>query len=56
MVKNIIHQGIYGLVSTKDCLHLPKFLLAFFNNIRIGVVSHDVVLVVNQMQGVLVEF
>ena len=56
MVKNIIDQGIDRLVGTEDCFHLTKFLFALFNDIRIGVVSHNVILIIDQMEGVLVEF
>ena len=56
MVKNIIDQGIDRLVGTEDCFHLTKFLFALFNDIWIGVVSHNVILIIDQMEGVLVEF
>ena len=56
MVKNVIYQGIDRLVGTEDCFHLTKFLFALFNDIRIGVVSHNVILIIDQMEGVLVEF
>ena len=56
MIKNVIYQGIDRLVGTEDCFHLTKFLFALFNDIRISVVSHNVILIIDQMEGVLVEF
>ena len=56
MVKNVIYQGIDRLVGTEDCFHLTEFLFALFDDIRIGVISHNVILIIDQMEGVLVEF
>ena len=56
MIKNVIYQGIDSLVGTEDCFHLTEFLFALFNDIWIGVVSHNIILIIDQMEGVLVEF
>ena len=55
MVENIVHKRADGLVSPQNCLHLAKFLLTLFDNIRIGILCHQVILIVNKMQRLFIK-
>ena len=55
VVQDVIHQGGDGLVIPQDGLHLAQFLFALFDHIGIGVLGHQVILGVNEPQGVLVQ-
>ena len=55
MVENIVYQRTDRLVSPQNRLHLAKFLFALFDNIRIGILCHQVILIVNKMQGLFIK-
>ena len=55
MVENIVYQRTDRLVSPQNCLHLAKFLFALFDNIRIGILCHQVILIVNKMQRLFIK-
>ena len=55
VVENIADQRIDGLIRAEDGLHLPQLFLALFNDGGVGILRHDVILGVNEPQGVLVQ-
>ena len=55
MVENIVYQRTDRLVGPQNCLHLAKFFFALFDNIRIGILCHQVILIVNKMQRLFIK-
>ena len=56
MIYNVVDQGVDGLLSTQNRLHLAQFLFALFDDIRISILSHDVILLINQVQCAFIQF
>ena len=55
MVQNVVHQGVHRLVRPQNGLQLAQLLFALFNHRRVGVLGQQVILGVDEPQGVLVQ-
>ena len=55
MVQNVIHQRGDGLVRPQNGLHLAQLLFAFFDDVRVGILRHQVIFRVDKPQGVFVQ-
>ena len=55
MVENITNKGIDGVIVSKYSFHLSKLMLAFFNNLFIGILSHYVIFFVDQFERSLIK-
>ena len=55
MLQNILNQRINGFFRTQYRFHLPQFLFAFLNNIRICILCHDFIFRINKPQNMLVQ-
>ena len=55
MVKNITNKRINGIIITKNRFHLSQLSFAFFNNLLIGIFSHNIILCINHLQSCFVK-
>ena len=44
-----------GLISPQNCFHLTKFFFALFDNVWIGILRHQVILIINEMQRFFIQ-
>ena len=55
MVQDVTDQRVDGLVRAQDGLHLAQFLFAFLYDIGVRILSHQVVFLIDQAQGSLIQ-
>ncbi len=55
MIQDVADQGIDGLVRTQDGLHLAQFSFTFLDDIGVRALGHEVIFLVDQAQGVLIQ-
>ena len=55
VVQNVADKGINGVVIAQNGFHLPQLPLAAFNHVRVGVGGHELVFVINPLQGFLIQ-
>ena len=55
VVQNVVDKGINGVVIAQNGFHLPQLPLAAFNHVRVGVGGHELVFVINPLQGFLIQ-
>lgn len=46
---DILYKRIYSLIIAEYGLHLAEFLLALFDNFRVGIVRHNVVFLIDEL-------
>ncbi len=55
MVKDIAHQRVDGFIIAEYGFHLPKGALAFLHDIRVGIVGHNIIFRIYELQRSLVQ-
>ena len=56
MIKNIIYQRSDCLIITENSLHLAQLTLTLGDNIRISIISHNIVLGIYQTKRSFIQF
>ena len=56
MLDDILAKRGDGLLRTEDGVHFAEFLLALFDGVVLGILRHDVIFSINEMQNIFIQF